>query len=478
MEKLSANFIPELFKMVFMDKDVLFLCKRYLKYQFIPKEMPGYKVLLREAVAIYDDKNIIPSLGFISQKFSDNDAVQEAVDEIKETDKPDKELIISQLEAYVKKIRFKEMVNKIHDLYEENKVEEAIFTATEESKEIHEISLRNAVGNFKKVFRGFEERMKQNREFREKDSTGNKVTFGIDVLDEISYGGIDKGDTVLWILRSGEGKSTVLKWHGYRACMDGKKVLHIQLEGGVSACLSKYDQIVTGHPYMKVRKGELSEKEMDLFRKTARDVETLLGSDIEVYGFEKYGEASMMEVRNIVLEYYKAHGYFPDELILDSLDLAITGENAQIDTNPNFLKYRLQKNAQRFKDICNEFHIAGITATQASNVPVEIWNSPDRVIDRSYTEGDKTLVKTFSYVFTGNRTQAERDNNRLRIYTDKLRDFKQVGKTYLIATNYNKGAFYNAKETIAMSGYLNPIEIQKVQKKEKLKKENRVKNDV
>jgi hypothetical protein len=78
----------------------------------------------------------------------------------------------------------------------------------------------------------------------------------------------------------------------------------------------------------------------------------------------------------------------------------------------------------------------------------------------------------------GNRTQAERDNNRLRIYTDKLRDFKQVGKTYLIATNYDKGAFYNAKETVAMSGYLNPIEIQKEQKKEKLKKENRVKNDV
>ena len=52
--------------------------------------------------------------------------------------------------------------------------------------------------------------------------------------------------------------------------------------------------------------------------------------------------------------------------------------------------------------------MVGFTSTQASDVPIEIWDNSERVIDRSYTEGDKTLVKPFSYVFTGNMTMEEK----------------------------------------------------------------------
>lgn len=55
-------------------------------------------------------------------------------------------------------------------------------------------------------------------------------------------------------MRSGVGKSTVLKWHGYAAALESISVLHIQLEGGVDACTDKYDQMWTNQSYIDIKK--------------------------------------------------------------------------------------------------------------------------------------------------------------------------------------------------------------------------------
>ena len=104
-----------------------------------------------------------------------------------------------------------------------------------------------------------------------------------------------------------------------------------------------------------------------------------------------------------------------------------------MDEDPTFIKYKLQRSAQLFKDLMVEINAAGITATQASNVPIEIWNNEDKVIDRSYTEGDKTLVKPFSFVFTGNRTILEKKEDRLRVYIDKFRDYRDSQTVFTVA---------------------------------------------
>lgn len=91
-----------------------------------------------------------------------------------------------------------------------------------------------------------------------------------------------------------------------------------------------------------------------------------------------------------------------------------------------------------------------ITATQTSDVPFEVWNNPDKVIDRSYTEGDKTLVKPFSFVFTLNMTIEEKENATARIYVDKLRDYKESQEVITIATNYDKRRFYHRGRTMEM----------------------------
>ena len=825
--KLSANFMAELFKLIYLDPCLTRIAVCNLTYQLIPKEWPGYKFLLKEAIEVFADKETVPSLGTVSQKYIDNDFVQEAIEEVKKANKVDRELIIDQLESYIKDVEFQLLSKKVHDLYEDGKKEEAIRINASESQRILQICLRQDAGTFQKVFRGFDMRMQKKRNDIEISKTPEKVTFGIDRLDEISYGGAVVEDTVLWIMRSGIGKalsldsdimtpneiikmkdikvgdlvigssgqsqsvigvyyqglidcyrvtfsdgtivecndkhiwrianrrtnkwenvelgeilkrdlrmpghhngkqyvnskgilrwgmkgrlkwkvpcqgevsfkdqdvkidpytlgvmlgdgclgsnlsftsidseivnrlkfpesisietydkvnyrikkndsenslkfylniyglknkhsydkfipkeyifnsrevrlellrgildtdgyvskggvvelaltskqliedtafvarslgclchkisklpssyknsegvkiecrdnyrlrivppkgldlfhlkrksersmqekkkncidrmiesieyigkkemqcievsnedglfltnnfivthnSTVLRHHGMSAALDGHPVLHIQLEGGIQACLDKYDQYWTGQKYNDIRRGYLEPSEQEAVMKAYKSMKEY-GQDIDVYGFEKFGEATMVEVRNLILDYHKANGYYPKVLILDSLDLVLTGINKVIDNNPSFKKDRLQKCAQLFKNICVEFKMVGFTSTQASDVPIDIWDNSERVIDRSYTEGDKTLVKPFSYVFTGNMTMEEKKTDVMRIYNDKIRDFKESQEVIPIATDYDHGRFYDRARTNQLFNGL-PVKTRKNEKPEKERK--------
>lgn len=467
MGKLNPGFMAEIFKLMFSDEVIMRIASEYLKYELIPKEWVGYKFILREAIIQYTEKNKLPSIGAICQKLCDEDVVQLAAKEIKKAALIDREIAIDQLQSFVKETEFELLSRKVHDLYEEGKKEEAIRVNAEESQRILEMSFRSKSGGFQSVFGGFHERMVERR--MESDTVSEKpvkVPFGIDRLDNISFGGMEIGDTTLWIARSGTGKTTVLKWHGYSAAIRGVPVLHIQLEGGVKACMQIYDQLWSAQSYSDIKSGNISPKDRKKIEQAIKEVKEL-SSDIEVYGFKKFGQASMSDVRQLCYDYFNTHGKFPGLVILDSLDLVKTGISKKIDSDPDHKKEKLQTCAQLLKNLADEIGAPIITATQTSDVPFEVWNNPDKVIDRSYTEGDKTLVKPFSFVFTLNMTIEEKANATARIYVDKLRDYKESQEVITIATNYDKRRFYHRGRTMEM---YNQISERKEIKKQARKK--------
>ena len=469
MGKLNPSFMAEIFKLMFSDEVIMRIASEYLKYELIPKEWVGYKFILREAIIQYTEKNKLPSIGAICQKLCDEDAVQLAAKEIKKATLIDREIAIDQLQSFVKETEFELLSRKVHDLYEEGKKEEAIRVNAEESQRILEMSFRSKSGGFQSVFGGFHERMVERR--MESDTVSEKpvkVPFGIDRLDDISFGGMEIGDTTLWIARSGTGKTTVLKWHGYSAAIRGVPVLHIQLEGGVKACMQIYDQLWSAQSYSDIKSGNISPKDRKKIEQAIKEVKEL-SSDIEVYGFKKFGQASMSDVRQLCYDYFNTHGRFPGLVVLDSLDLVKTGISKKIDSDPDHKKEKLQTCAQLLKNLADEIEAPIITATQTSDVPFEVWNNPDKVIDRSYTEGDKTLVKPFSFVFTLNMTIEEKSNGTARIYVDKLRDYKESQEVITIATNYDKRRFYHRGRTMEM---YNQISERKEAKKATRKKKS------
>lgn len=467
MGKLNPGFMAEIFKLMFSDEVIMRIASEYLKYELIPKEWVGYKFILREAIIQYTEKNKLPSIGVICQKLCDEDAVQLAAKEIKKAALIDREIAIDQLQSFVKETEFELLSRKVHDLYEEGKKEEAIRVNAEESQRILEMSFRSKSGGFQSVFGGFHERMVERR--MEGDAASEKpvkVPFGVDRLDDVSFGGMEIGDTSLWIARSGVGKSSILKWHGYSAAIRGVPVLHIQLEGGIKACMQIYDQLWSAQSYSDIKSGNISPKDRKKIEQAIKEVKEL-SSDIEVYGFKKFGQASMGDVRQLCYDYFNTHGKFPGLVILDSLDLVKTGISKKIDSDPDHKKEKLQTCAQLLKNLADEIGAPIITATQTSDVPFEVWNNPDKVIDRSYTEGDKTLVKPFSFVFTLNMTIEEKANATARIYVDKLRDYKESQEVITIATNYNKRRFYHRGRTMEM---YNQISERKEIKKQARKK--------
>ena len=412
------------------------------------------------------------SLSLSFQKLCDEDAVQLAAKEIKKAALIDREIAIDQLQSFVKETEFELLSRKVHDLYEEGKKEEAIRVNAEESQRILEMSFRSKSGGFQSVFGGFHERMVERR--MEGDAASEKpvkVPFGVDRLDDVSFGGMEIGDTSLWIARSGVGKSSILKWHGYSAAIRGVPVLHIQLEGGIKACMQIYDQLWSAQSYSGIKSGNISSKDRKKIEQAIKEVKEL-SSDIEVYGFKKFGQASMSDVRQLCYDYFNAHGKFPGLVILDSLDLVKTGISKKIDSDPDHKKEKLQTCAQLLKNLADEIGAPIITATQTSDVPFEVWNNPDKVIDRSYTEGDKTLVKPFSFVFTLNMTIEEKANATARIYVDKLRDYKESQEVITIATNYDKRRFYHRGRTMEMYNQISERkEIKKQARKKKVEED-------
>ena len=474
MGKLNPGFMAEIFKLMFSDEVIMRIASEYLKYELIPKEWVGYKFILREAIIQYTEKNKLPSIGAICQKLCDEDAVQLAAKEIKKAALIDREIAIDQLQSFVKETEFELLSRKVHDLYEEGKKEEAIRVNAEESQRILEMSFRSKSGGFQSVFGGFHERMVERR--MEGDAASEKpvkVPFGVDRLDDVSFGGMEIGDTSLWIARSGVGKSSILKWHGYSAAIRGVPVLHIQLEGGVKVCMQIYDQLWSAQSYSDIKSGNIRPKDRKKIEQAIKEVKEL-SSDIEVYGFKKFGQASMGDVRQLCYDYFNTHGKFPGLVILDSLDLVKTGISKKIDSDPDHKKEKLQTCAQLLKNLADEIGAPIITATQTSDVPFEVWNNPDKVIDRSYTEGDKTLVKPFSFVFTLNMTIEEKANATARIYVDKLRDYKESQEVITIATNYDKRRFYHRGRTMEMYNQVSERKEEKKQARRKKAQEDKM----
>lgn len=446
MNKLSEEFLNELFRLCFLKKDILDIVKEHLKYSDFAEELQIYRHILKSLKATPEDK--LPSIGVVSQQYASNIDVQEALTAIKEARIADKDQLLLELETYIKNQRFKVLNKRTVELYQSDRQDEAIELTAKESVQIVNFTLRASKNQFLRVFSDFTTQTKDKQLKHERgEDVSEKVPFGIDILDDKTFGGIDTGDIALWIMRSGVGKSTVLKWTGMYACRLGYDVLHIQLEGSKQEAFDKYSQIWTKLDYKDLKFGDISKEKMDQLKNVVSEMNKV-GKELYVYSFEKFGEASIVDVRDIIIEYQKMKGKFPDLIIIDSLDLLRTGENTKIDGDPNWKKDKMQKVAQRMKDIATEFKTRVLTATQSSDVPFSKWNDIDFVMDRSFTEADRTLVKPFSFVFTFNVTMDENKNNVGRVYIDKFRNYKINDPICRIATKYDKGAFYDRKRTM------------------------------
>lgn len=453
MEKININFLNELFLLCFNKKDVINIVTEHFKYQYIPDKLSAYKKVLKSIITTYKNTGRLPTVGIISQQHTNDIKVQEVLSEIKDTSFPDKELILATFDDYIKRSMFIELNEKLRGLYNEGKEKEAISLQAKESEKIVNFTIKQSESYFSRVYGDFNKRMIDKRKNEsETGSFNDKVKFGIDPLDVATYGGIDVTDTVLWILRSGIGKSTALKWHGIQATRQRKNVLHIQLEGSKEECEDKYDQIWTASLYNDIKKGNINENDEEI-QKIIKKMNQV-GSDIFIHAFEKFNTANMIDVRNLVMDFEKIQGHV-DLIIIDYLKYLHPGDGVKYGVSIQDVKMKKENTSDRIKNLATELGTRIITADQASDVAKEIWNDPNQVLTRHNISGAKNLPDSYSYVFTGNQTIDELNHKDskgnscplLRIHVEKFRNYKLLDKPISIVTNYDRGRFYDYNRT-------------------------------
>lgn len=462
---LSPNFVEEMLKLAFANRSFAAMVIDNLDLSNFPRELGGCKAMLKVLSDEMNRNGGLATLGMVEMAYPNNKDVLKKIEDIKKLKVPEFEPMVKQLETFIKRQTFVAVQLQISDMYNEGKPDEAMALLEKKMYEINSFSLIKNRGKFTRIYRDLIKDINSIQMEAEDESKRTKLPTGITTIDELTDGGIPRQDTALFIMRSGVGKSTWLKYVGwYNTSIAHNHVLHVQLEGGKKEATVKYDQMLANTTYSKIMRGDIPEEAYSRLKAIVNRAITV-NSDIDVYASDEMMDVTVADLIQAIEDYKKEYGYYPDLICIDSIDLMLTGENKKIDFDPNFIKYRLQKVAQRLKDIAKRYDCVIWTVTQTGDIPFELWNNPQWVITRQNTEGDRTLVKPFSFVFTGNITIEEGKARLARVFCDKLRNYKNNGIIVRIPTNYENGFFYDLSRSAAEEQILDMSALEKLESK-------------
>lgn len=443
--QLSSAFIVELLSSCLTDKRILNICQQHLVYSFLENDAQRkvFKFIFDSEIT----SNTIPTIGVISQAFSSDQEIITLLSQAKKTSlsTEQKEALISSFELFIKRSKFVKLFNDVHDLYQVGKQEDAILLMAHDSQSINSFCLKD--NYYTTVFKDY---LKRNEE-RERKAIDNaqlsdKMPFGMRELDEITYGGIKRGTSCLFLGQSGKGKTTVLRWLGIANARIGKRVVHFQVEGSEEECLEGYDAAWTATKLASFDTqdiGSLSEESRKRIEKAQRNIVANKG-EIYVYAAESFDSLTIERSREILIDIEKQHGKV-DLVIWDYLEVMDTardfgkGEAAE--------RKRREYIANQITSVGIELKCATVTATQANDIDPKNLSNPNYVMTRHNISEFKGCLKPFSYFITLNATPDEYRNDIMRMYCDKFRRQKS-GQTITIAQKKDIGRFYDHERTM------------------------------
>lgn len=442
-DKLTNDFVVELFSAAFNNKNIFDIVLQYLKFSYLQDE--PQKRLWQWVTKRYNLTGKIPTMGQIQQNFVEDDKVLELLQDIREVDKDevgDFDEVVNSFEYFCKKMKFLDANDQITEKYNQGKKEQAWDLFVKYAEDFANFSIHDA--QFETVFEGFESRMQ--RRLSEDWQKRFKVPTGIDELDYKmggESGGPESGEAVLWVGESGMGKSQVLVHLGITAARHGFRSAHFSLEGTKEQCLNRYDSAWTGTLYQDMKVGNISSNKLDA---TKMVIKKLRRNDIIVSTEETFNAKTIPAIRKELREMEKKYGKI-HVILIDYMELSEPGDGHNY--SPGEERFRQSKLAKAMKMLAMEFNAVVHTATQTSNVPDELKKDKDFVISRAYLNEDKGKIRPFDACITMNQTPDERDNGIMRLYTEKLREHK-AGDVIYICNDFSHSRFYDRKRTLNM----------------------------
>ena len=226
------------------------------------------------------------------------------------------------------------------------------------------------------------------------------VTTGWADIDDISKGGLGKGELGVVVAPTGAGKSMVLVHLGAQALKAGKNVLHYTLELGDTIVAGRYDAAITG----------VELRNLTVFKEKIYDEIKDVPGKLIVKEYPTRS-ASIQTIKNH-LEKLKRRDFVPDMIIVDYGDL-IRPENGGKDEKRHQLE-TIYEELRGLAQIC-ECPLWTASQTNRSGLNAEV------ITMESISEAfNKCFVADF--IFTVSRTVEDKNNNTGRIFVAKNRN--------------------------------------------------------
>ena len=441
---LNENFLVELFKLCLKKKEIIEICKKVLKYQYLPNA--SYKEIWKQIDREYSFTNTIPTLGVLFQNCKEKKETVDVLEKIKDIPLPDENQVVKSLEEFIKNSICIDFYDSFQELYTQGNREKAVKLLYDTGNQLNNFSLASNY-LFTSIFKDFRDRQYQKKidlELKSSDFGFFQPVLGIDEID-LHYP-IKENSVVCALAMSGIGKTTQLVFTSIENARRGAGVLYVTSEGTVAELQDRFDSCWTSVEKIKLENAELSDDEISKLSKLAEQLYSM-GGEIELHVFTQFNTATVLDIYNLVEEYEKIHGKVPDVVVVDYLEL-FTVHDKHFTVGEE--KHRRQAVARALSNLVTSKGIKALfTATQASNVDSSLVNSEEFVLTRNDISGDKNLLDSFSLFYTLNQTMAEYNNQTMRIFIDKSRHSSKLKKQiFHIATAYERGSFYNRKKTL------------------------------
>lgn len=442
---LISDFLVELIKCCFVSDKILEICKKHLQLQYLENDQQ--KKLLKHMFNVHDLEGKLPTLGTLSQAFSGDKDVITLLAQIKKSNVSDQQMIIlDSFSSFIKRSRFILLYDRVGDMYNQGKHQEAIDYLDKESTSINSFNLKDTY--YTRVFQDFQKRQElREREIEDRSVLNEKCVFGIPEMDAHTKGGFNKGTSVCILARSGGGKSTFLRWIGLSNARLGKRVVHFQGEGTEKDCLDTYDAGWTSIDLHEIELGIMPQSKKDKIYKTQKDIING-GGEIFVYASETFDSMSINDCREKLMEIESIYGKV-DLVLFDYMEILTV--NGAYSTSESGERKRREDLANKITNIAVEFKVGVATATQANDIMPKDYNNPDFVLTRHHISEYKGAIKPFSYFLTVNMTDDERERGYCRIYADKFRKYR-AGLTWVICQSLSNSRFYDHKRTVEEFG--------------------------
>lgn len=438
---LTEGFLAELYNAGITDSYICSVIVTHMKDEYLPDQQ--YQQLTAVLRNYYRDYKAAPGYGVVEQMVSRSRGVTELLLEIKEgSANADKDGIRDQFENYLKFVRFKRIYKEIGKIYEEGEGLKAIQTMQREAKELSSFTLKP--DEFVDVAGSFDERLRDNKE-RYNDEAARKPVnqFYIDGLDELNQGRNLRKQLTVFFAMSGVGKSHLIRWEGMNyAYVGGYNVLHIQLEGAESEVLDAYQAGLIGAQAFAFENGKIGQHQIDKFHQKLKDY----AGTLKVKAYPKFGkEISTIDVRNDCEKYKEKFGFYPDVILIDSLDLLTDSSGKSWDNKS--LRFKRIAVANDLKDLAGELDAWVCASYQATIEDQKVVDDETFVLNGYNLSEAKGLQRPCTHLISLNQSRKEDKENTMRLYVAKSRFFKK-SEPIKIKTDFEHEVFYDRVNTL------------------------------